>query len=98
MFLQKSILKICKKLTGEHPCQRTSSKATSFYKNTYKGLLLNYWHKLISITIIDYLIIDYHNKCLPKKIALISVSLKIKERQVGIKNVPIPSSFTIEHL
>ena len=55
MFLGKGVLKICSKFTGEHPCQSVISIKlcsrgstvnllhifrTSFYKNTYRGLLL----------------------------------------------------------
>ena len=48
VFLEKDVLKICSKFTGEHPCrsaisiklQRTLFR-TLFYKNTYGGLHLN---------------------------------------------------------
>ena len=46
MFLEKGVVKLCSKFTGEHSCR----SVTSFYKNSYGGLLLSFI-KLIYVII-----------------------------------------------
>ena len=59
VFLEKGVLKICSKFTGEHPCQSVIWHGcspvnsmhifiTPFLKNTSGRLLLHIWHYLVS--------------------------------------------------